>query len=48
VREDCRIGAWSVVGMGGVVLADVAAGEVHVGNPARHVRTLALPEEPGT
>ena len=47
VREGCRIGAWSVVGMGAVVLASVAAGEVHVGNPARHLRTLALPEELG-
>jgi sugar O-acyltransferase (sialic acid O-acetyltransferase NeuD family) len=46
VRERCRIGEWSVVGMGAVVLGDVAPGEVCVGNPARHLRTLELPEDP--
>jgi sugar O-acyltransferase (sialic acid O-acetyltransferase NeuD family) len=47
VRQRCRIGAWSMVGMGAVVLGDVGPGEVQVGNPARVLRTLELPDEPG-
>lgn len=38
VREGVSIGAGAVVGMGAVVLADVPAGEVWVGNPARKLR----------
>ncbi|MFI9009397.1 NeuD/PglB/VioB family sugar acetyltransferase [Actinosynnema sp. NPDC053489] len=38
VREGVSIGAGAVVGMGSVVLADVPAGEVWVGNPARRLR----------
>lgn len=38
VREGVSIGAGSVVGMGSVVLADVPAGEVWAGNPARRLR----------
>lgn len=43
VRERRSIGAWSLVGMGSVVLADVPAGEVWVGVPARRLRTMDLP-----
>jgi sugar O-acyltransferase (sialic acid O-acetyltransferase NeuD family) len=41
VREGLTIGAGALVGMGSVVLADVPAGEVWAGNPARplHART---------
>lgn len=35
VREGLRIGAGALVGMGSVVLADVPAGAVWAGNPAR-------------
>jgi sugar O-acyltransferase (sialic acid O-acetyltransferase NeuD family) len=45
VREGLTIGAWSVVGMGAVVLADVPAGEVWVGSPARRLRTVGAPLE---
>ncbi|NUS66695.1 MAG: acetyltransferase, partial [Saccharothrix sp.] len=38
VREGVSIGAGAVVGMGSVVLADVPAGEVWAGNPARRLR----------
>lgn len=37
VREGVSIGAGAVVGMGAVVLADVPAGEVWAGNPARRL-----------
>jgi sugar O-acyltransferase (sialic acid O-acetyltransferase NeuD family) len=39
IREGCRIGAGATVGMGAVVLQDVPAGEVWVGNPARPIRS---------
>ena len=38
VREDTRVGARAVVGMGSVVLSDVADGQIVVGNPARPLR----------
>ncbi|MEU6212295.1 acetyltransferase [Streptomyces sp. NPDC090085] len=38
VREYARIGAWSLTGMGSTVLADVPAGEVWAGSPARLLR----------
>jgi acetyltransferase-like isoleucine patch superfamily enzyme len=38
VREGLRIGAGALVGMGSVVLADVPAGAVWAGNPARPLR----------
>lgn len=38
VREGLRIGAGALVGMGSVVLADVPAGEVWAGVPARPLR----------
>ena len=41
VREGLTIGAGALVGMGSVVLADVPAGEVWAGNPARPVRSRA-------
>jgi acetyltransferase EpsM len=40
VREGIRIGAWSVVGLGAVVIADVPDGAVVVGNPARPVGSV--------
>ncbi|GAA2025094.1 acetyltransferase [Catenulispora yoronensis] len=43
VREGVRIGAWSQVGMGSVVLRDVPDGEVWVGNPARKLREVIRP-----
>lgn len=36
VRENLSIGAWSMVGMGSVVTRPVPAGEVWLGQPARH------------
>jgi sugar O-acyltransferase (sialic acid O-acetyltransferase NeuD family) len=39
VREQLSIGAWSLVGIGGVVLSDVPAGQVWVGSPARRLRS---------
>lgn len=38
IRESVSVGEWSLVGMGAVVLRDVPAGEVWVGNPARPLR----------
>jgi acetyltransferase-like isoleucine patch superfamily enzyme len=38
VRQGVTIGAGATVGMGAVVLADVPAGEIWVGNPARPIR----------
>ena len=38
VREYCKIGTGSLIGMGSVVLQDVEAGSVMVGNPARLLR----------
>lgn len=38
VREGVSVGAGAVIGMGAVVLADVPAGQVWVGNPARRLR----------
>lgn len=42
VRESLVIGAWSLVGMGAVVLSDVPPGEVWVGNPARRLRSVEV------
>ena len=41
VREECAIGAWSLVGMGAVVTVDVPAGQVWTGVPARFRRTAS-------
>ncbi|WP_078628275.1 NeuD/PglB/VioB family sugar acetyltransferase [Streptomyces sp. NRRL F-2664] len=38
VREGAAIGAWSLTGMGSTVLADVPAGQVWAGSPARLLR----------
>ncbi|MGW7436407.1 NeuD/PglB/VioB family sugar acetyltransferase [Streptomyces sp. NPDC054849] len=43
VRESVRIGAWSLTGMGSTVLADVPAGEVWAGSPARRLRAADTP-----
>lgn len=48
IREHVSVGAWSLVGMGAVVLRDVPPGEVWVGNPARRLRLAAKPERNGT
>lgn len=45
VREYLAIGAWSVVGMGAVIVADVPPGQVWAGCPARFRRTVAVPAD---
>ncbi|WP_326854996.1 acetyltransferase [Actinocrinis sp.] len=46
IRENVKIGAWSMIGMGSVVLCDVPAAQVWVGNPARMLRDVdAAPGE---
>jgi sugar O-acyltransferase (sialic acid O-acetyltransferase NeuD family) len=45
IRQDCSIGAWSLVGMGAAVLGDVPPGDVWVGVPARRIRALEVPED---
>jgi sugar O-acyltransferase (sialic acid O-acetyltransferase NeuD family) len=40
IRESVTIGAGALVGMGAVVLRDVPARQVWVGNPAHHLRTI--------
>ena len=47
VRESVTIGAWSLIGMGSLVLHDVPAGEVWAGSPARRLRQ-ATPAGTGT
>ena len=42
IREGVTIGAGALVGMGSVVLRDVPPGHVHVGNPARYLRTTEM------
>ncbi len=44
VLPDIRIGRRALVGAGAVVTRDVADGQVVVGNPARVVRTVDIPE----
>ena len=36
-----KIGAWSIVGAGAVVINDIPDGVVVVGNPARIIRSLS-------
>nr|WP_237535934.1 acetyltransferase [Streptomyces sp. SID3343] len=45
VREHCRVGAWSLVGMGSVVTRDVPPAEVWAGTPARRLRSAPVPAE---
>jgi sugar O-acyltransferase (sialic acid O-acetyltransferase NeuD family) len=47
VREQRTVGAWSLVGMGALVLSDVPAGEVWAGFPARHLRPVEVPADVG-
>ncbi|MEV1333399.1 NeuD/PglB/VioB family sugar acetyltransferase [Micromonospora costi] len=46
LREGVTVGAWSLVGMGAVVLRDVPPGEVWGGSPARRLRAADAPAEP--
>ncbi|HKH55717.1 MAG TPA: glycosyltransferase [Propionibacteriaceae bacterium] len=43
----CRIGAHSVVGVGSLVLKDVEPYTIVAGSPAKVLRTIPRPEEPG-
>lgn len=43
VREGLSVGAWSMIGMGAVVLADVPAAEIWYGVPARCRGTVDVP-----
>ncbi|HKE98095.1 MAG TPA: acetyltransferase [Actinomycetes bacterium] len=43
VRERRTVGAWSLVGMGAVVLDDVPPAEVRAGVPARRLRSVDVP-----
>ncbi len=46
IREQVEIGAWSLVGMGSLVLADVPPAEVWAGGPARLLRKVdGVPDE---
>ncbi|MGH9119370.1 MAG: NeuD/PglB/VioB family sugar acetyltransferase [Acidimicrobiales bacterium] len=45
VRENLRVGSWSLVGMGAVVTRSVGDAEVWAGVPARFVRTVELARE---
>lgn len=45
VREKTSIGAWSLLGMGSVVLNDIPAGQVWIGAPARLLRHMDLPAD---
>lgn len=45
VREHRTVGAWSLVGMGAVVLGDVPPGEVWAGVPARRLRAVDVPPD---
>jgi len=47
IREHLVIGAWSLVGMGSVVLRDVPAAQVWAGNPARLLRKLDAAADAG-
>jgi sugar O-acyltransferase (sialic acid O-acetyltransferase NeuD family) len=47
VRERRTVGAWSLVGMGSVVLGDVPAFEVWAGVPARRLRRVEVPADLG-
>lgn len=45
VREGRRVGAWSLVGAAAQVTRDVEPGEVVIGNPARVIRRLTIPDD---
>ncbi len=45
IREQVRIGEGSLIGIGSVVLEDVPAGSVYVGNPARFLRSATEPKK---
>jgi acetyltransferase-like isoleucine patch superfamily enzyme len=40
IREDLRIGAFSIIGMGSVVTKDVAPGTIVAGNPAKYLKDV--------
>jgi acetyltransferase EpsM len=41
VRENVRIGAWALVGLGAVVIGDVPEGAIVAGNPARPIGSVS-------
>jgi sugar O-acyltransferase (sialic acid O-acetyltransferase NeuD family) len=43
VRENVRVGAWSLLGLGSVVLEDVPPAEIWAGVPARCLRGVTVP-----
>jgi sugar O-acyltransferase (sialic acid O-acetyltransferase NeuD family) len=45
IREGVTVGAWSLVGMGSVVLRDVPPGQVWAGSPARFLRAASCSDE---
>ena len=45
VREDRTIGAWSLVGMGSVVISSIPSGQVWAGVPARFLRDGSTEEQ---
>ena len=42
-----KIGNWTVVGAGAVVTKNIPAGVIVVGNPARAIKELDIPEQLG-
>lgn len=45
LRENVRIGPYAIVGIGAVILADVAEGAIAVGNPARIIGNISQYKE---
>jgi acetyltransferase EpsM len=43
IIEACRVGSYSVVGLGAAVTKNVDCYAIYMGNPARKIRTLVLP-----
>jgi sugar O-acyltransferase (sialic acid O-acetyltransferase NeuD family) len=45
VREQLRVGSWSLIGMGSVVVRDVPGSEVWFGTPAVRQGTVSVPDD---